>query len=131
MDVICRQDRPLTKNQMTIQEVLAGGLHYEVSGTGYDPAGQILQSPAGGSGGAISLNECLRAGLLCNDAALAHKDGLWQVHGDPTEGAILVAALKGGLKQEDEHAAFPGSMRFLRVQHQYMSPARVREGRPR
>ncbi len=132
--VICSDKTgTLTKNQMTVQEVLAGGLHYEVSGTGYDPTGQVVQSPAAGSGGTIALNECLRAGLLCNDAVLAHKDGLWQVHGDPTEGALLVVALKGGLKQEAEQTSLPRIDAIpFESQHQYMATLHDSgQGRPR
>ena len=131
--VICSDKTgTLTKNQMTVQEVAAGGLHYEASGTGYEPAGEIRQRTAAGVDGAIALNECLRAGLLCNDAGLVHKDGLWQVQGDPTEGALLVAALKGGLKQEDEHAAFPRIDAIpFESQHQYMATLHAPgEGRP-
>ena len=121
--VICSDKTgTLTKNQMTVQEVLSGGLHYEVDGTGYDPNGRIRLSSPGKLDGASALRECLRAGLLCNDAALAHKEGLWQIQGDPTEGALLVAALKGGLKQEAEQAAFPRIDAIpFESQHQYMA----------
>ena len=45
------------------------------------------------------LKECLRAGLLCNDAQLARQDGRLAVQGDPTEGALMVAAQKAGLDE--------------------------------
>ena len=41
--------------------------------------------------------ECLKAGLLCNDSLLLEKEGRWAVQGDPTEGALLVSAVKAGL----------------------------------
>ncbi len=121
--VICSDKTgTLTKNQMTVQEVLAGGLLYELGGTGYDPSGQVRQSSPGEVQGAFALSECLRAGLLCNDAALVQKDGLWQVQGDPTEGALLVAALKGGLKQQTERDSFPRIDAIpFESQHQYMA----------
>ena len=121
--VICSDKTgTLTKNQMTVQEIFAGGVHHEVSGTGYDPDGRILQSSQGEGDGTFALSECLRAGLLCNDAALVHKDGLWQIQGDPTEGALLVAALKGGLKQESEHASHPRIDAIpFESQYQYMA----------
>jgi Ca2+-transporting ATPase len=131
--VICSDKTgTLTKNQMTVQQISAGGQQYEVSGTGYDPGGQILQSPMAGSQETDALNECLRAGLLCNDAVLTHENGLWQVQGDPTEGAILVAALKGGLKQKDELVAFPRIDAIpFESQHQYMATLHSSgEGKP-
>ena len=41
--------------------------------------------------------ECLKAGLLCNDSLLLEKEGRWAIQGDPTEGALLVSAVKAGL----------------------------------
>ncbi|MBN1853953.1 MAG: cation-transporting P-type ATPase [Pirellulales bacterium] len=121
--VICSDKTgTLTKNQMTVQEMIAGNRHYEVRGTGYDPTGQIVPSQSAEGDSALALNECLRAGLLCNDAALVDQEGLWQVQGDPTEGALLVAALKGGLSQSDEQAALPRIDAIpFESQHQYMA----------
>ncbi|MBN2291646.1 MAG: cation-transporting P-type ATPase [Pirellulales bacterium] len=121
--VICSDKTgTLTKNQMTVQEVLAGGRHYEVRGIGYEPMGQIVQSPLEDDEDSTALMECLRAGLLCNDAILVHQDDLWQIQGDPTEGALLVVALKYGLKQEAEQASFPRLDAIpFESQHQYMA----------
>ncbi|MFS8815251.1 HAD-IC family P-type ATPase, partial [Synechococcus sp. R60.4] len=104
--VICSDKTgTLTENQMTVQAIYAGSRLYRVSGSGYSPQGQILpqeddspveirQSPA--------LEACLVAGCLCNDTRLQAKDnGQWEVVGDPTEAALLVAAQKGGLDRED------------------------------
>ncbi len=104
--VICSDKTgTLTENQMTVQAIYAGSRLYRVTGSGYSPQGQILpqeddspvevrQSPA--------LEACLVAGCLCNDTRLQAKDnGQWEVVGDPTEAALLVAAQKGGLDRED------------------------------
>jgi cation-transporting ATPase F len=104
--VICSDKTgTLTENQMTVQAIYAGSQLYRVTGSGYSPQGQILfqaadspieihQLPA--------LEACLVAGCLCNDTRLQPKDkGQWEVVGDPTEAALLVAAQKGGLDRED------------------------------
>jgi Ca2+-transporting ATPase len=66
--------------------------------------------------------DCLLAGMLCNDSALEQKAGRWEVHGDPTEGALLTSAAKAGLASDDD------IVRLKRLdvipfesQHQYMA----------
>ncbi len=96
--VICTDKTgTLTKNEMTVREIWAGGKTFEVTGSGYDPQGEILLDgkkvkPEPGT----ALYYTLLAGLLCNDAGIEdHK-----VVGDPTEAALLVSALKAGLSPE-------------------------------
>ncbi len=89
----------LTENQMTVRAVWTPDARYEVSGSGYDPDGTIL-GPDGGTVAAdtsAALRCTLVAGAACNDALVTHVDGIWGIVGDPTEGALLVAATKGGL----------------------------------
>lgn len=97
--VICSDKTgTLTKNEMTVQAILAGDQVFDVEGAGYEPTGAIH---ADGAEVAIdatpALRECLLAGALCNDAQLVQHDGRWTIVGDPTEGALLVAARKGGI----------------------------------
>ncbi len=97
--VICSDKTgTLTKNEMTVQAILAGDHVFDVEGVGYEPTGAIH---ADGTEVTIdktpALRECLLAGALCNDAQLVQRDGEWTVVGDPTEGALLVAARKGGI----------------------------------
>ena len=102
--VICSDKTgTLTENQMSVCALYAGGVRYPVSGSGYAPSGKIGENaPVIGA-----LRECLLAGVLCNDAAL-HKVGKhWEITGDPTEGALLVAARKGGLDENTLLKLFP------------------------
>jgi cation-transporting P-type ATPase F len=45
--------------------------------------------------------------MLCNDSAIIEKEGVWSIAGDPTEGALLVAAEKAGLSHAAIHAGSP------------------------
>ena len=122
----------LTVNQMTVREIMAGNALYEVSGSGYGPLGEIklVGEPGPILVDNIAARECLLAGLLCNDSTLAEQSGRWEVHGDPTEGALLASAAKAGLPHNDCNS------RLRRIdtipfesQHQYM--ATLHEGRQR
>ncbi|WP_307849562.1 HAD-IC family P-type ATPase [Qaidamihabitans albus] len=89
----------LTENQMTVRAVWTPGHRYEVSGSGYAVDGE-LRDAAGGrvtASASASLRWTLLAGAACNDATLACREGRTEVVGDPTEGAMLVAARKGGI----------------------------------
>ena len=123
--VICSDKTgTLTENQMTVQKIMAGGVEYEVTGAGYDPlAGKILQQ--GNSfdpGDSPALVECLRAGILCNDSLLLQNDKEWRVQGDPTEGALFVPAIKGGIDLAEQKNRFPRlDVLPFESEHQYMA----------
>jgi Ca2+-transporting ATPase len=94
--VICSDKTgTLTKNEMTVRQVFVDEQLVEITGAGYDPAGHFL---SGGRTVEASPGVCalLGAAALASDARLVTRDGRWQVEGDPTEGAILVAATKAG-----------------------------------
>lgn len=121
--VICSDKTgTLTENQMTVQTIMAGNVHYEVSGAGYAPLGRIVRQDGTDDVSTKALSECLRAGVLCNDSLLREKDGVWRVQGDPTEGALLTAAVKGGFNEEETESRYPrlDSIPF-ESQHQYMA----------
>ena len=108
--VICSDKTgTLTQNKMTVQRIYAGGETFEVTGTGYEPKGDILDASRNKLEAASkpALHECLHAGMLCNDSALIEKDGMWSIAGDPTEAALLVAAEKAGLSHVAIHAGSP------------------------
>jgi P-type Ca2+ transporter type 2C len=108
--VICTDKTgTLTANQMTVRVLVQGEDRYDVTGTGYDPAGGILRE---GVAAQVTpdLGALLRAGALANDARLvpASQDGAGPaVIGDPTEAALLVAAGKAGLDLDAELATRP------------------------
>ncbi len=97
--VICTDKTgTLTRNEMTVREVYAGGERFSVSGSGYDPRGEVADE--GGRPVTMpgqSLADLLASAALANNATLVQRGEAWAVQGDPTEGALLTLAEKGGL----------------------------------
>ena len=108
--VICSDKTgTLTQNQMTVQEIHAGGRLYHVTGSGYEVVGtiQFRQIPVV-VGDNVALIETLGAGLLCNDSRLVlNEEGKTIVQGDPTEAALIVAAQKAGLAEKELSGRLP------------------------
>ncbi|MDB6135323.1 MAG: hypothetical protein JWM59_3566 [Verrucomicrobiales bacterium] len=107
--VICTDKTgTLTVGQMTVRRFYVAGQHYEVTGDGYGPEGEILFEKRKAEGGHLAPLRELTMGLLaCNNAHLAEQDGKWKVIGDPTEGALLAAAIKSGGNPERMALDFP------------------------
>jgi cation-transporting ATPase F len=123
--VICSDKTgTLTRNQMTVREIQAGGRLYHVSGSGYDAAGVIrLEERPVVVGENAALIETLGAGLLCNDSRLVSGEGgRITVEGDPTEAALLVSARKAGVSRDGFGKGLPRieSIPF-ESEHQYMA----------
>jgi len=110
ISVICTdKSGTLTQNQMTVREVWAGGQVVSVSGTGYEPVGEVNPAPASG-GIACDFSALLRAAYLCNNARLmapGPHNPRWSALGDQTEAALRSLALKGGLDEADVLEAYP------------------------
>jgi Ca2+-transporting ATPase len=105
--VICSDKTgTLTKGEMTVRKVYSGGSLFEVTGVGYDPAGEIVGMVCGLETES-PLERLLKAGLLCNDAHLQESEGRWMIKGDPTEGALVVAAAKAGLHVTETRLKHP------------------------
>nr|HBN09661.1 carbonate dehydratase [Cyanobacteria bacterium UBA8530] len=117
----------LTKNEMTVTAILAGGGRYEVTGVGYHPEGAIRREGEKVSpDSSRALEEITRAGILCNESRLIEHGKNWRIEGDPTEGALLVVAIKAGLDPgclRDEAEAldsipFESERQFMATLHQ-------------
>jgi len=99
--VICSDKTgTLTKGEMTVRKIFTSGKAIEVTGAGYEPKGEFKGSEIDIKN-SKSLQLLLQGGLLCSDAVLEEKDGKWFVKGDPTEGALVVAAVKVGLHETE------------------------------
>ena len=90
----------LTLNQMTARALVVAGRRFSVDGEGYDTAGQITRVGGSGEG---PLEPFMLPMALANDAVI--RDGA--CIGDPTEGALVVLAAKGGLDVEETRRAYP------------------------
>jgi Ca2+-transporting ATPase len=107
--VICTDKTgTLTKNEMTVRRLFLDKQEIEVTGSGYEPQGAFhsvdhqiltLTHPV--------LHVAARIALLCNDATLKDNDTVWQVRGDPTEGALLVMGRKTGLDPDRLLISYP------------------------
>lgn len=97
----------LTRSEMTVRRVYVDGRLIDVTGQGYEPKGEFR---VGGSKLQAKkekgLSLLLRIGTLCNNSHLEGGRG-WKVVGDPTEGALIVAAEKAGLSHDELKRRYP------------------------
>jgi len=112
--VICSDKTgTLTRNEMTVREIVTAGGRYRVTGGGYAPHGEFFRVADEGAATAPEdvvaaprddpdLGRLLTIAARCNHATVQPSRGAgWEVLGDPTEGALVVAALKGGVPREN------------------------------
>ena len=109
VSVICSDKTgTLTRNEMTVRELLAGGVQYRVTGSGYAPQGEFFKVSSESEQPVTLTDEdglvALRIAAYCNHAQVqpGKTEGDWDVIGDPTEGALIVLATKGGLTSDDK-----------------------------
>lgn len=117
--VICSDKTgTLTRNEMTVREVVAGGSRIRVTGAGYAPHGAFLELDASGERPLAAVNDdlslVLRIGALCNHAQLqpGETSNSWKIVGDPTEGALIVLARKAGISRDEQTASIINELPF-------------------
>jgi Ca2+-transporting ATPase len=100
--VICTDKTgTLTENQMTVRQLYVSHARLRVTGNGYEPRGDILDEEGQRVSAMPPLDSLLATAALCNNATLGQDaQGRWSVRGDPTEGALLTLAAKGGVLHE-------------------------------
>ncbi len=101
VSIICSDKTgTITKNELTVTQVVLGTTAYQVSGVGYAPEGEFSLNGKPINATELPGGEMLfRIGALCNSASLVSEKGEYSILGDPTEGAILVATRKYNAKQ--------------------------------
>jgi Ca2+-transporting ATPase len=103
--VICSDKTgTLTRSEMTIQRVVTASGRTRVTGVGYRPEGRVESESGGPVAGDLHAEQVvvLSGGSLASNADLRERDGSWEVQGDPTEVAFLVAERKLGAHERRE-----------------------------
>jgi magnesium-transporting ATPase (P-type) len=122
--VICSDKTgTLTRNEMTVKNLLTAKGIFDISGAGYDPHGTFTME-----GKEINpedfpiLKETALASLLCNEASLIEENGQWHIQGDPTEAALITLAIKAGINQNYSQTQYPRSDVIpFESQHRFMA----------
>jgi Ca2+-transporting ATPase len=133
--VICTDKTgTLTMNEMTVRRLYADGEFADVTGEGYSPEGEMQRGgKAFTPGDDSALGLLLRAGALCNDASVVKRGRRYEVIGDPTEAALVVAAAKVGIDKDDLQRRlvrtcelpFESEQQFMAVGYQEKKAVRV------
>ncbi|NNM01789.1 MAG: HAD-IC family P-type ATPase, partial [Gammaproteobacteria bacterium] len=91
VSVICTDKTgTLTRNEMMVASVVTQVHAFALEGVGYAPKGVIkLEEAVVSAREHAVLEELGRLAVLCNDASIHERDGVWHVEGDPMEGALL------------------------------------------
>jgi magnesium-transporting ATPase (P-type) len=106
--VICSDKTgTLTRNEMTVQEIWTAQHTLALTGVGYEPTGELRRGGEVVAPTPPDVVALLRDAALCNDSSIAREDGQWKLAGDPTEGALVVAAEKLGVEVIATRAQYP------------------------
>ncbi|MFD0771033.1 calcium-translocating P-type ATPase, SERCA-type [Bacillus sp. CGMCC 1.60114] len=100
--VICSDKTgTMTQNKMMVTHVWSSGEMWNITGQGYEPKGEFLKGDKKTNPTAArSLYQLLTFGCLCNNANIVKKKKTYVLDGDPTEGALIAAAMKAGISRE-------------------------------
>ncbi|TVR12139.1 MAG: cation-transporting P-type ATPase [Planctomycetota bacterium] len=107
--VICSDKTgTLTRNEMTVTDLIVDQDAYQLAGSGYEPRGEVRRD---GEVVDVTTAACLQrllgCGMLCTESHLRREEGRYRLEGAPTDGAVLVAAMKAGLDREQLRQDFP------------------------
>ncbi|HSP31250.1 MAG TPA: HAD-IC family P-type ATPase, partial [Halomonas sp.] len=128
----------LTRNEMTAQAIWLANARYTIDGIGFAPEGDFYQHDENDNNQKklisadehIELMHFLRVATLCNDAELAHIEGVFHILGDPTEGALVVAAGKAGLHAQPLRQSHPRLDAIpFESEHKYMATVHDIDGK--
>ncbi|MEE3718889.1 hypothetical protein V2H45_19275 [Tumidithrix elongata RA019] len=108
LDTLYLRQSELIQTQKIVQAIFVGGQSFSVSGEGYSPHGNIYCDRQQIDPWLFpGLEECLIAGLLCNNSKLVKKEKKWMAVGDPNEVAMITLAYKAGLERSQLLEAMP------------------------
>jgi magnesium-transporting ATPase (P-type) len=109
VSVICTDKTgTLTHNELSVQNIVTGEHVYTVTGGGYSPKGEIfLDKTTVNLEEHPNLSTTILAGILCNDAEISHYNNVWQLQGNPTDGALLAVGYKAEFDVALEKQSYP------------------------
>src|SRR4029077_12158704 len=120
----------LTLMEMMVVSAVTADSEFRITGDGYAPEGEIHKD-----GRPVEKDPVLellgRVSMLCNDAELFHREGIWKVEGDPTEGALYPFATKLGMDRQVEQSAHPRVDAIpFESEHKFMARLHTTAGGP-
>ncbi len=111
--VICADKTgTMTTNEMTARKLYCDGKMIDISKVGFEPKGELVSDGMKNPKEDMHVRLLLRIGLLCNDARLEYEEEKWKIIGDPTEGALVVAAAKADMWKDKIKKEYPTIAEF-------------------
>ncbi len=103
VNIICTDKTgTLTKNEMSVKKIWTNNKIFSVEGVGYEPKGDfIFNGEIFNPSKDFNLKKTLEIGFFCNNSSIVEEENKWKIIGDPTEGALIVSAMKAGFNEDD------------------------------